>query len=248
MKTFGMTTVLICAAILFGCAFINKSNAASENRTRESNVFSKDAPVAPDVEPTPPANKNKTTNNSKSQSNKTLPQKVDDETAYSPVYDINSKNCKNRDEQGGEGEDFVRVCKGWGGYSLDITGMDYRKNYSIASVKESFRVMLFPLENGEAEKYVRADLYDEKIGDKIEWRLDQKGQPYAVIVRVFFYKNIGSAKTFNNPKNKVAEFLLVRGLAGYEDLKADIPTTGTAYDPNEQARMLAAKYLEKHQK
>lgn len=245
-----MTTVLISAAFLFGCAFINESNAASENRTRDNIVVSEseNPAVAPNVEPTPPASESKTTNTNKSQPNKALPQEVDDETAHSPVYDINSRNCKNRDELGSEGEDFVRVCGGYGGYSLDIAGMDYRKNYSIASVKKSFRVMLFPLEDGEAEKYVRADLYDEKLGDKIEWRLDQKGQPYAVIVRVFFYKNIGSAKTFKNPRHKVAEFLLVRGLAGYEDLKIDIPTTGTAYNPNEQARMLAAKYLEKHHK
>ncbi len=108
--------------------------------------------------------------------------------------------------------------------------------------------MLFPLEEGAAAKYVRADLYDEKLAEQIEWRLDERGAPYAIIVRASFYKNTGSAKTFADPKNKAAEFIFVRGLKGFEDLQEDLPTTGTAYDPLEQARALAAEFLTRRRK
>ena len=51
-----------------------------------------------------------------------------------------------------------------------------------------------------------------------------------------------------NPKNKAAEFVFVRGLAGYEDIKFDVPTASTAHNPDEQARYLAYKAFEKHAK
>ena len=186
----------------------------------------------------------------KTRAAETLPKKVDETTAVSPIYQINSKNCTKHDNEGSEGTEFVRHCTGYGNYFLLASGFDYRVNYGIqSSVKtKEFTVMLFPLEDGAAAEYERADLYDEKLADKIEWRLDGQGKPFAVIVRASFYKNTGSAKTFSNPKNKVAEFVFVRGLAGYEDLKEDLPTVDTPYSPDEQARKIAADYLEKHRK
>lgn len=179
-----------------------------------------------------------------------LPRKVDDRTAVSPVYSIASKNCLKKDAYASEGEDFYRECKGWGNYTLRAAGFGYHVNYGIISKNRSsgFLVMLFPLGEGEAAKYERADLYDQKLGDEIEWQLDEQGNPFAVIVRAAFYVNTGSAKTFSNPKNKIAEFYFVRGLVGYEDLKVDVPTVQTPYNPLEQARAIAAEYLEKHKK
>lgn len=185
-----------------------------------------------------------------STANDALPRKSDDQTAVSPIYPINSKNCRRRDAMASEGDEFYRECSGYGDYLLRATGSDYRINYGIVSKNPSkaFEVMLFPLEEGAAERYVRADLYDEKLAEKIEWRLDERGAPYAIIVRAAFYKNTGSAKTFANPKNKAAEFVFVRGLAGFEDLKEDLPTTGTAYNPLEQARAIAADFLARRRK
>lgn len=222
MKIFYISIAFVFAVFLFGSNFAVTTEAISDH-------IVKSAPIAA---PTPI--KTKHTENS--------PENADAETAYSPVYAINSKSCKNRDDQASEGDEFVRECKGYGGYALTINGSDYRKNYGIT--KDPFSVMLFPLDDGDASDYVRADKYLQKLGDKVEWRLDEKGKPYAVIVRAYFYKNKGS-KTFSNPKNKVAEFLLVRGLAGYEGLKADIQTKDTAYNPNEWARKVAAEFLEK---
>lgn len=171
---------------------------------------------------------------------------ADSDQAFSPVYKISSKQClKDKDENLSEGDDFQKVCPGFGNYNLVLSGFDRLVKHEIRN--SDFSVMLFPLEDGEASKYVRADLYDQKLADKIEWRL-ANGKPYAVIVRAMFYKNTGSAKTFLNPKNKVAEFVFVRGLQGFEDLKADLRTVETAFNPDEQARMIADRFFEKHRK
>lgn len=179
-----------------------------------------------------------------------LTRKVGDRTAISPIYGISSKNCQNKDKYASEGEDFYRECKAWGNYLLRASGSGYHVNYGIVSKnrQSDFLVMMFPLSASEAAKYERADLYDQKLGDEIEWQLDERGNPFAVIVRAAFYKNIGSAKTFKNPKNKIAEFYFVRGLTGYEDLREDIPAVQTAYNPLEQSRAIAAEYLEKRGK
>ena len=194
------------------------------------------------------ASKTSSKNKSSAAQNESLPRKINDQTAVSPVYAVNSKNCRNRDSNASEGDEFYRECKAYGDYILRATGSDYRINYGIVltNPSDNFEVMLFPLEDGAAAKYERADLYDEKPADEIEWRLDAGGKPFAFIVRVAFYKNIGSAKTFNEPKNKRAEFIFLRGLAGFEHLKEDLPTDGTACNPLEQARMLAAEFLAKH--
>jgi hypothetical protein len=186
----------------------------------------------------------------KSPVSESLPRKVDDRTAVSPIYGVASKNCLKKDTYASEGEDFYRECKAWGNYLLRAAGSGYHVNYGIVSRDRNsgFLVMLFPLGEGEAAKYERADLYDQKLGNEIEWQLDERGNSFAVIVRAAFYKNTGSAKTFNNPKNKIAEFYFVRGLIGFEDLKVDVPTAQTPYNPLEQARAIAAEYLEKHKK
>ena len=235
MKRLLILSLLTGAFLTFGGGLNEKSQAAS-------------APDAPTTMPTPVSRTKAKT--PKAQTKESLPEKIDNETAVSPVYKINSKNCANHDDEASEGMSFVRRCKGYGNYFLSASGSDYRVNYGIESSNKSknFSVMLFPLETGEAAKYVRADLYDEKLGDKIEWRLDAQGKPFAIIVRASFYKNTGSAKTFSNPKNKVTEFVFVRGLAGYENLKEDLRTVNTPYNTDEQARMIAAEYLEKHRK
>lgn len=244
-----VTPIFIAAFFAFGNLIFPTSNAAVNNLN--SDALNAAAPnITPQFEPTPPCRKPSAAAVQKSPTAESLPEKIDAATAVSPVYQINSKNCTNHNGEGSEGEDILRRCKGYGDYYLRASGFDYRINYGIESnnPKKNFLVMLFPLDAGAAAKYVRADLYDQKLADRIEWRLNTRGKPFAVIVRASFYKNIGSAKTFSIPKNKVAEFVFVRGLAGYEDLKEDLPTVNTAYNPDEQARMLAAKYLEKNRK
>ncbi len=231
--------MIIVSLPTFGGAAANRFGTAAENNSG--------ATTAPQATPTPAKTvKSAAVKPPKAQIKELLPKKISDEAAVSPVYKISSKNCKNLDGEGSEGEDFLRRCKGYGDYSLVAYGFDYHVNYRVElnAPNDDFSVVLFPLETGEAAKYVRADLYDIKLADQIEWRLNN-GKPYAIIVRAEFYKNTGSRKTFANPKNKVAEFVFVRGLKGCEDLKVDLPVVTTAYNPDEQARSGAAEYLEK---
>lgn len=253
MKTKLLITIKMLSLLALGCYAAGAIGTAAENNENAAPSHAEAAAEmgALAVSPTPEKT-NKPAAAVKPQKavvKEPLPEKVDNETAYSPVYKINSKNCKNLDGEGGEGEDFTRKCKAYGNYSLYAYGFTGNINYRVESEnpKDEFYVVLFPLETGDAAKYVRADLYSIKLADKIEWRLDEKGKPYAIFVRAAFYKNKG-AKTFTNPKNKVAEFVLLRGLAGYKQMDYDIATVGTAYNPDEQARMAAYKYFEKHRK
>lgn len=173
------------------------------------------------------------------------PRQKRDTSIYTRTYTLASKECRDKPESQSEGDDFAKSCNGYAGYRLLLTGSDYRVNYAIENPKSNFQVYFFPLENGTAQKYERADLYDSKPGDKVEWLL-AGGKPFAVCLRMAFYKNTGSAKTFANAKNRAAEFIFVRGLAGYETIQFDIATSGTAFNPDEQARYLAYKAFENH--
>lgn len=216
IKKFLLPTILIFAAGAYAAGVsIEKQRAAAENARQTAAAENGNASL-----PAPtPGKKNRAAGNKQNKrSEQPPPQKADAETAYSPVYAVNSKLCRN-DSAGniGDGDEFQKVCKGFGGYELVLSGFDYRVKHEIRS--RNFSVMLFPLPAGEASEYERADLYDLRLGEKIEWRLEN-GKPYAIIVRAAFYRNTGSAKTFANPKNKVAEFVFVRGLKGFEDLRA----------------------------
>ena len=250
MKKYIILQLSISALLMAGCGLTDKFQIASANNSNAGNstLAAPNKPVEPTDDALSAANdKSPAVTDKNVREIEPSSKQIDSETAYSPVHNVDSKQCKkDKDENLSEGDEFQKVCKGFGGYELVLSGFDYRVKHEIRT--SDFSVMLFPLEDAEAGKYTRADLYDQKLGDKIEWRLDEDGKPYAAIVRVMFYKNTGSAKTFSNPKNKVAEFLFVRGLKGYEDLKEDLQTTGTAYNPNEQARMIASKYLEKHRR
>lgn len=251
MKTKLLITITMLSLLALGCYAAGGIETAAENKVNAvpSPIQLTAETNAPNVSPTPARTNKSAAKRQKAQVKEPFPEKVDNETAYSPVYKINSKNCKNLDGEGSEGEDITRKCKAYGNYSLYAYGFTGNINYRVESEnpKDEFYVVLFPLETGDAAKYVRADLYSIKLADKIEWRLDEKGKPYAIFVRVAFYKNTG-ANPFSNPKNKVAEFVLLRGLAGYKDMDYDIATVGTAYNPDQQARMAAYKYFEKHRK
>jgi hypothetical protein len=166
-----------------------------------------------------------------------------DTSVYTQVYTLESKECKDQPESISEGEYFAKSCQGYGGYRLLLTGSDYRVNYAIEHPASRFLVYFFPLETGSAQRYERADQYNSKPANTIEWLL-VNGKPFAVCIHMLFYKNVGSVKTFTNVKNKVAEFIFVRGLAGYEYIQYDVVTTNTAFNPDEQARYLAYQAFE----
>ena len=244
MKNFITPKILIVAvcALVAAVSIEKLQAAATENANSERTTTENNS--APAAVPTP-VRKKPTAKNKKPPAAAPTPVETAD-AAFSPVPALDSKLCRNdAAENIGDGDDFQKVCTGFGNYELVLSGFDYRVKHEIRS--KNFSVMLFPLPTGEASEYERADLYDLQLDEKIEWRLDN-GKPYAVIVRAKFYRNTGSAKTFANPKNRVAEFVFVRGLKGFEDLKVDVPTVKTAFNPDEQARSVAAAYFEKRRK
>ena len=123
------------------------------------------------------------------------------------------------------GQDMPLKCKGYGGYEIRI-------DYSAAS--SNLRVQ--PLGN-QTDQSISLGMqpmdYDQKR--RIEWRL-ANGQPFAVIYRVVKSKTEQPEEMWR-PENRAGEFLLIKGLKGYEqiDLELDAKTPNA----NVRAREMA---------
>ena len=230
-----------------GCDAANKIATGSKD-TNSTNVSPSVANQTDNQSvnaPTAPTPQTKSANVNKAPIKEPLPHKIDKDTAESPVYDFNSKNCERQAT-----DDFVYKCKAYGDYILSGGGYDGINNYSIEpkNADAGFFVDLLPLAEGDAKEYLRNEKFVQKLGDKIIWLLDDKGKPYALFVHASFYKAAGGAKTFGNPKNKVAEFVFLRGLSASEEMDHDIDAVDTAYNPDEGAKKIAYEVREKSQK
>jgi hypothetical protein len=165
---------------------------------------------------------------------------------YTQVYSQYTRACKDVDTNTvSEGEDVPQLCKGYGGYWLYRTSAVYRVSLAIQDSTRKFTVPVVAAENDKAKELEKACV--KRFGDKIEW-LVENGKPFAFILRVSYFKDTSDEQTVFNPQNKVGEFLFVRGLKGYESLQHEVSVTDTAYNPNEQARMLAHRFYEEHRK
>lgn len=151
---------------------------------------------------------------------------------FSSAYsDTEGDHCKptvsGADEQ--DGGDTPQRCAGHGGYSLLKTYSAIATYLSVEDAAGKFSVPLV----------ARSDCL-QSHGRKIEWRLAD-GKPFAVILRVGCYKAVDAGNAdadFFAEKNKTGEFLLVRGLKGYEFLKTEVDARQTP-NPNESARAAA---------
>ena len=146
-------------------------------------------------------------------------------TRFSSFYTKNLKNCgsgwtkKEEREAENRGQDIPVECKGPGGYTLNI-------GYSCCAAD-------FSVNRGEQS----VSLFTESLGwkqENAEWRL-AGGKPFAIIIRYNTYK-------FDEEKQLMGdadgEFLLVKGLTGYEqiDTKIDVRKTKNS---NVEARKIA---------
>jgi hypothetical protein len=249
MKNFIVPTILTFILFAAGCDSLTKPAAVSDGKTNINTAVSQTtnsaAPDAANVSPTPATNKNAAANVKKTPSAESLPRKIDKDTAESPVYAFNSKNCEREAT-----DDFIYKCKAYGDYILTGGGYEGINNYSIEPKNQDagFYVDLMPLSEGDAKEFLRNEKFVQKLGDKITWLLDDKGKPYAIFVHASFYKAAGGAKTFANPKNKVAEFVFLRGLSKSEEMDHDIDAVDTVYNPDEWAKKIAYEVREKSQK
>lgn len=145
-------------------------------------------------------------------------------TSFSSVYTALT-NCgsgmtkKEEREAEKHGSDIPTVCKGYGGYSVDIS-------YSACSAS-------FSLVKGEERIGLAMQSVDWKQ-KTVEWRL-ANGKPFAVIMRVYDYAGDDTCATGGKI---TGEFLRVRGLKGFDHIDETVQVKGTP-NPNVKARELA---------
>jgi hypothetical protein len=155
---------------------------------------------------------------------------------FSSLYTDLKTECKAairlKKGENAEGQDMPLKCKGYGGYEVRI-------DYSAAS--SSLRVQ--PL--GKSDQSISLGMqpldYDQKR--KIEWRL-ANGKPFAVIYRVVKSKTEQPEEMWR-PENRAGEFLVIKGLKGYEQI--DLELDATTPNANVKAREMADNaYAQKH--
>jgi hypothetical protein len=144
-------------------------------------------------------------------------------TQFSSAYTDLATQCKNPAPDSNEGQHVSHFCKGYGGYFIHI--FDTATTLQI-NLESSDRSVSIPLAS-QSLAYVQR-------GRKIEWRM-ANGKPFAVIVRVFKYKDGGEFPFQGKP---IGEVLLVKGLPGYEQIDNEVDARANA-NANEKARELA---------
>lgn len=150
---------------------------------------------------------------------------------FSSVYTDVERDCKDAlnaadaKEAEANGQDIPLVCKGYGGYRINI-------GFSAAAAFVS-------LENPKTDETINLGNDNLSYGNtgKIEWRL-ANGKPFAVIVRFGKYREMGADE--DNPldeKLRIGSRLIIKGLKGYE--KIDFEIDGAAAAANSKARQKA---------
>ncbi|MCY1014170.1 hypothetical protein [Pyxidicoccus sp. MSG2] len=130
-----------------------------------------------------------------------------------------------------EGSDEPIRCAGPGGeYSVYEYYSAYGIHRSIELKKgerTEFTVQLLPT-NKECPV--------ARYGNKVEWQL-KEGKPFAVIQRLTCYADKG-----DGPGKKLGEYLVLKGLQGFEFINGYVPTK--AKNANTQVRALLTEFLE----
>lgn len=145
----------------------------------------------------------------------------DEATKFSSAYTNLATQCKNPEPITEDTQHVSNFCKGYGNYFIHI--FDSATTLQI-NAETSDRQISIPLAS-QSLTYVQR-------GRQIEWRMAD-GKPFAVIMRVFKYRNTGEYPFQGRP---VSEALLVKGLQGYESINYEVAAAPSA---NEKARELA---------
>ena len=145
---------------------------------------------------------------------------------FSSAYTDLKTQCRAIAEGEPEGDDTPLRCEGHGGYEIRI-------DFSAAS--SHLRAQPAGGASEEAIPLAEQPLhYDAKR--KIEWRLAD-GKPFALIFRVDKAKAGLDPAEMWRPENKTGEFLLVKGLKGFEHI--DFEVDARTPNANVRARELA---------
>lgn len=147
--------------------------------------------------------------------------KSDKGPQFSSSYTDLTVNCKSSD--GKESGHVETICKGVG---------SYRIHYFDSATTLEFRAET--LDRSESVNLASQALdYDVK-NRKVEWRLANR-KPFAIILRTNTYQTVNGLISY--PTKKTGEFLIVKGLKGFEQL--DRRVEATMPNANKIAREIA---------
>lgn len=129
------------------------------------------------------------------------------------------------------GSDAPNICPGPGGeYEVSewFSAYDVHRSVSLKGDSAHFDVRLRPS---------KEDCPVGRYGNKLEWRM-KGGKPFAVIQRVTCH---ALDENGSGPGKRLAEYLVVKGLKGYESIDAAVNTK--TKKANEKARAIADEGL-----
>ena len=153
---------------------------------------------------------------------------------FTSVYTDMKRDCKTLAEPKGAqtGGDPAGACKGYGGYRIFISHSAWAAGYSVESLKDPNESIVLGTDySGYGAK-----------GEKVEWRM-ANGKPFAVIMRIGKYKDMGDGENPYQAKNRTGSRLVIKGLKGYEQI--DFEVDGATPNANQKARELADKNYRK---
>jgi hypothetical protein len=147
----------------------------------------------------------------------------------SSVYTNLKTDCKNAFKSVDDGQDMPLVCKGFGGYKVDVGYSAWAALISISKPKSDEEVISLgnhPINFTDS-------------GAKLEWRL-ANGKPFAVILRIKKYNLDKAAANGDNPftaDNVIGEALIIKGLSGYSQI--DFEVNAKEKNANAKAQKMA---------
>jgi hypothetical protein len=147
------------------------------------------------------------------------------ELGFASKYTNLGKQCQTPKGQGDDGGHISTYCEGFDGYRVHI--FDTAKSMEIA-VESEDKNQSIPI----ASQSLGFDINSKQV----EWRF-KDGKAFAIIMRTDQYR-MDSSGLIRYPVRKTGEFLVIKGLPGYEqiDYKINVRTTRNA---NEEARKRA---------
>lgn len=151
-------------------------------------------------------------------------------TKFTSTYTDLQKDCKDKFRDVGEGQDMPAICKGPGGYRIDVEFSACCEHVQVEGGKAF--LLLFPM-----QRFVTA------MKKKLEWRL-ANGKPFAVIFRIDKYKG-----DITLSPQKAGELLIIKGLSGFSNIDYEFDPKLHMSHPNLEARKLADQgYMQQRQK
>jgi hypothetical protein len=142
-------------------------------------------------------------------------------SSYTPLTKCGSGMTKKEEREAEKhGSDIPTVCKGPGGYNLDISYSACSSSFSITKGEDNISLGMQSVD------------WKQKTA---EWRLAD-GKPFAVIIRMYEY---GGNDQCSTAGKITGESLVVKGLKGFEHIDETVKA-GTP-NANVKARELADK-------